>query len=50
MPSKTKKQHNLMAMCSTTKGRKKAKVKCPPKTVAREFVAHDKSKKLPRRT
>jgi len=38
MPAKTKKQQRFMGMCSTTKGRKKAKGKCPPKKVAKEFA------------
>ena len=37
MPAKTRKQQKFMAMCSTTKGRKKVKGKCPPKKVARKF-------------
>lgn len=52
MPSKTKKQHNLMAMCSTPEGRKRAAelgIQCPDMKVAREFKAADKGKKLPKR-
>ncbi len=37
MPAKTEKQRRYMAMCSTTKGRKKARGKCPPKKVAKKF-------------
>lgn len=37
MPAKTEKQRRFMAMCSTKKGRAKAKKQCPPKKVAREF-------------
>ena len=37
MPGKTKKQRAYMGMCSTTKGRKKAKGKCPSVKVAKEF-------------
>jgi len=37
MPAKTKKQQRFMAMCSTPKGRKKAKGECPPMKVAKEF-------------
>lgn len=37
MPAKTKRQQRFMAMCLTPKGRKKARGKCPPKKVAREF-------------
>jgi hypothetical protein len=35
MPAKTKKQQRFMAMCAHTPS--KAKGKCPPKKVAREF-------------
>lgn len=37
MPAKTKKQQRFMAMCSTPAGRKKARGKCPPVKVAKEF-------------
>lgn len=37
MPAKTKKQQRFMAMCSTDKGRKKAKGKCPSKKVAKKY-------------
>ena len=37
MPSKTPKQQRFMAMCSTPKGRQKAKGKCPSVAVAKEF-------------
>ncbi len=37
MPAKSKRQQRFMGMCSTAKGRKKAKGKCPPKKVAKEF-------------
>lgn len=46
MPSTTKKQHNLMAACSTDKGRSKMRGKCPPKKVAEEFMHADKGKKF----
>ena len=46
MPSKSAKQHRFMAMCSTTKGRNKAKGKCPPKKVAMEYRHADKGKKF----
>lgn len=49
MPSKSKKQHNLMAMCSSDEGRKKARVECPPKSLAEEFLAADKAKGSRRR-
>lgn len=42
MPSKTEKQRRFMAMCSTPKGRAKAKSKCPPQKVAMEFRHADK--------
>lgn len=48
MPSKSQKQHNLMAMCSTTKGRKRARklgIKCPPMSVAKEYMRADARKK-----
>ena len=45
MPSKTKKQARFMAMCATPKGRKKAKGKCPPKKVAKEYARHDRRKR-----
>jgi len=38
MPAKTKKQQRFMGMCTTAKGRKKAKGKCPPKKVAKKFA------------
>jgi hypothetical protein len=37
MPAKTSKQQRFMGMCTTTKGRKKMRGKCPPRKVAREF-------------
>jgi len=37
MPAKTRRQQRYMAMCSTSKGRAKAKGKCPPLKVAKEF-------------
>lgn len=37
MPAKTRKQQRYMAMCSTPAGRKKARGKCPPVKVAKEF-------------
>lgn len=52
MPSKTKKQHNFMAMASTPEGRAKLADKgidLPPVSVAREFVKADKGKRLPKR-
>jgi len=42
MPSKTEKQRRFMAMCSTPKGRTKAKGKCPPQKVAMEFRHADR--------
>ena len=38
MPAKTKKQQRFMGMCSTPKGRAKARGKCPSVKVAREFA------------
>jgi|GEM_PF-4454348 len=37
MPAKTKKQQRFMALCAEPEGRKKAKKKCPPVKVAKEF-------------
>ena len=37
MPAKTEKQRKFMAACSTKKGRKKMKKKCPSVKVAKEF-------------
>lgn len=42
MPGKTAKQRRFMGMCTTAKGRKKARGKCPPKKVAREFARKPK--------
>lgn len=39
MPSKTKAQHNFMAMCAHNPSA--AKGKCPSKSVAKEFVKAD---------
>lgn len=44
MPSKTKKQHNFMAMAANPKSRKKMKGKKPPMKVAREYMKADKGK------
>ena len=38
MPGKTPRMRRYMGMCTTAKGRKKARKKCPPKKVAREFA------------
>lgn len=40
MPAVSKRQQRYMAMCSTPKGRKKAKGKCPPVSVAKEFMSY----------
>ena len=45
MPAKTKKQQKFMGMCTTPEGRKKAKGKCPPVSVAKEFAHMPKKKK-----
>lgn len=37
MPAKTEKQRRYMAMCSTAKGRAKAKKRCPGVKVTKEF-------------
>ena len=44
MPSKTAKQARFMAMCAHSPG--KAKGKCPPQKVSREFNQADKGGKL----
>lgn len=49
MPSKTKRQARFMRMCASEEGRRKAKGKCPPKNVAREFVKEDKKRKRSKR-
>lgn len=41
MPSKTLKQHGFMAICAHAAG--KAQKKCPPKEVAKEYLAADKT-------
>ena len=41
-PARTPKQQRFMGMCNTTKGRKKAKGKCPPKAVTKEFARRNK--------
>lgn len=40
LPSKSKAQHDFMAACAHSPSKMKAK--CPPKKVAREFLAADK--------
>lgn len=45
VPSKTAKQHRFMAMCSSAKGRAKARGKCPSRKVAHEFMEADKRKR-----
>lgn len=37
MPAKTERQRRFMALCSTRKGRKKARGKCPSIRVAKKF-------------
>ena len=43
MPSVSGPQARLMALCSTLKGRRKARGKCPDIKTAREFHAADKA-------
>ena len=43
-PSTSEKQRRFMEMCATAKGRKKARGKCPPKKVAKEFRTRDRAK------
>lgn len=49
MPAKSKAQQKFMGMCTTKKGRAKAKGECPPVKVAKEFAKKPKGKKLPAR-
>lgn len=44
MPAVTRRQQRFMAMCSTEKGRAKAKGKCPPVKVAKEYRHMKKGK------
>lgn len=44
MPSTSEKQRRFMAMCSSPKGRRKARGKCPPLKIAEEFREADKGK------
>lgn len=51
MPSTSRAQHGLMAMASTTAGRKKLRAegkKLPPMSVAKEFLQADRGRKFPR--
>lgn len=48
MPSKTQRQHNLMAMAANDAAF--AKRKGIPQEVAREFLKADKGKKFPRKS
>lgn len=45
MPAKTERQRRFMAMCANPKTRKKAKGKCPPISVAEEYVHRIHKKK-----
>lgn len=47
MPAKSEAQRKFMGMCSTTEGRSKAKGKCPPISVAKEYAHKSKGKNLP---
>lgn len=42
MPSATPEQARFMALCASLKGRKKARGKCPPLDVAREYKHADR--------
>ena len=42
MPAKSKAQQRFMGMCSTPEGRAKAKGKCPPLSVAKDFARKPK--------
>jgi len=45
MPGKTAKQRRYMGMCTTRKGRKAARRKCPPIAVARKFARTPRGRK-----
>lgn len=45
MPSKSGKQARLMRMCASSRGRRRSRVKCPPKRVVQEFVRADRKRK-----
>lgn len=42
MPSKSEKQKRFMRLCAFADERKRRKAKCPPRSVAKEFVEADK--------
>lgn len=48
MPAKTPRQRRFMGMCTTPEGRKKARKKCPPVSVAREFARNPRGKQKKR--
>ncbi len=45
MPAVTMKQQRFMALCSTPAGRKKARGRCPPLAIAKEFSKLKKKRK-----
>ncbi len=47
MPAKSKAQQAFMGLCSSPAGRSKAKGKCPPVSVAKEFAHAPEGKRLP---
>lgn len=47
MPATTLAQQKFMGMCTTSEGRAKARGKCPPLSVAREFARKPTGKTLP---
>lgn len=46
MPTVSDKQRRYMGLCSSRIGRSKARKKCPPMKVAKEFLHADKGKKF----
>jgi len=46
MPAASKAQQRFMGLCSTSAGRKQAKGKCPPLTVAKEYARAPRGKTL----
>lgn len=47
MPAKSEAQRRFMGLCSTSEGRAKAKRKCPPSSVAKEYAHAPAGKHLP---
>lgn len=49
MPAVSQVQQKFMGMCLTAKGRKRARGKCPPISVAEEFAHKPKGETLPKK-